>query len=259
MAPNASVLAQRQPPPVLEPPAASDEEDYVPPLLARPPVIPLRASTPVTALRPPEGGPHYHERGDGLASLRGLLVHRALEVSGGTPDSLDDGALADLAHEQSERALDEAAARALAAEVREMLDRFTGSPVAAALAAPGIERWFELPFAWDWEGVPIHGSIDLVYRDASGWHVIDFKSDRLNGNSAQETASRYAVQIGLYQRAIEAAVGEAASVGLLFLRSGELARLEPAEVEAALVEARERVGAGVLLEPVDIGFLDEPE
>ena len=259
VAPDASLLAQRQPPPGLRPPADGDEQDYVPPLLARPPVIPLRASTPVTALRPPESEPHYYERGDGLASLRGLLVHRALEVSGGAPDSLDDSALADLAHEQSERALDDATARALAAEVREMLDRFTGSPVAAALATPGVERWFELPFAWDWDGVPVHGSIDLVYRDASGWHVIDFKSDRLNGNSAQEAASRYAVQIGLYRRAIETAVGEAASAGLLFLRSGELARLQPGEIEAALAEARERVDAGVLLEPADSGFVDEPE
>ena len=89
--------------------------------------------------------------------------------------------------------------------------------------------------------------------------MIDFKSDRLNGTSAQEAASHYAVQIGLYQRAIEAAVGAPASAALLFLRSGELARLEPAEVEAALAEARERVDAGVLLEPADAGFLDEPE
>ena len=252
-------IARRRAPSALQLPATSEELDYVPPLLARPPVIPLRASTPVTALRPPQTAPQQYARGDGLAALRGLLVHRALEVSGGAPDSLGDAALADLAREQSERALDEATARALAGEVREMLDRFTRSPVAAALAAADVERWFELPFAWDWDGVPVHGSIDLVYRDASGWHVIDFKSDRLNGTSAQEAASHYAVQIGLYQRAIEAAVGEAASAGLLFLRSGELARLEPAEVEAALAEARERVDAGVLLEPADAGFLDEPE
>ena len=186
-------------------------------------------------------------------------MHRALEVSGGAPDSLDDAALADLAREQSDRALDEATARALAGEVREMLDRFTRSPVAAALAAADVERWFELPFAWDWDGVPVHGSIDLVYRDAGGWHVIDFKSDRLDGTSAQEAASHYAVQIGLYQRAIEAAIGEPASAGLLFLRSGELARPDPADVEAALAEARERVDAGVLLDPADAGFLDEPE
>ena len=257
--PDLAAIARRRRPPVLQLPATFEEQDYLPPLLARPRVIPLRASTPVTALRPPETDPQRYQRGDGLAALRGLLVHRALEVSGGAPGSLDDAALADLAREQSERALDDATARALAGEVREMLDRFTRSPVAAALASADVERWFELPFAWDWDGVPVHGSIDLVYRDASGWHVIDFKSDRLNGTSAQEAASHYAVQIGLYQRAIEAAVGAPVSAGLLFLRSGELARLDPAEVEAALAEARERVDAGVLLEPADAGFLDEPE
>ena len=257
--PDLAAIARRRAPSALQLPAAFEEQDYVPPLLERPRVIPLRASTPVTALRPPETDPQRYARGDGLAALRGLLVHRALEVSGGAPDSLDDAALADLAREQSERALDDAPARALAGEVREMLDRFTRSPVAAALASADVERWFELPFAWDWDGVPVHGSIDLVYRDANGWHVIDFKSDRLNGTSAQVAASHYAVQIGLYQRAIEAAVGAPASAGLLFLRSGELARLEPAEVEAALAEARERVNAGVLLEPADVGFLDEPE
>ncbi len=257
--PDAGALAQRQRPPVLLPPAVSDEEGYTPPLLARPRVIPLRASTPVTALRPPEKEPRYHERGDGLASLRGLLVHRALEVSGGAPDSLDEGALVNLAHEQSERALDETTARTLAGKVREMLDRFTGSPVAAALATPGVERWFELPFAWDWEGVPVHGSIDLVYRDASGWYVIDFKSDRLDETSAQDAARFYALQIGLYQRAIEAAVGAQVSAGLLFLDSGELVRPESAEVDAALAYARERVDAGAPLEPADAGRLDEPE
>ena len=256
--PDLAAIARRRAPSALQLPATSEELDYVPPLLARPPVIPLRASTPVTALRPPETAPQQYERGDGLAALRGRLVHRALEVSGGAPDSLDDDALADLAREQSERAVDDATARALAGEVREMLDRFTRSPVAAALAAADVERWFELPFAWDWDGVPVHGSIDLVYRDASGWHVIDFKSDRLNGTSAQEAASHYAVQIGLYQLAIEAAVGAPASAALLFLRSGELASPAPAEVEAALAEARERVDAGVLLEPADAGFLDEP-
>ena len=256
---DAAALARRQPPPVLRPPAPAEERDYVPPLLARPPVVPLRASTPVTSLRPPESTPRGYGRGDGLAALRGLVVHRAIEVSGGRPDALDRERLVEIAREQSERALDDATARALVGEVLEMLDLYAGSPVAEALADPGVERWFELPFAWDWDGVPVHGSIDLVYRDARGWHVVDFKSDRLDGSSAQEAARRYAVQLGLYQRAVEAAVGEPASGALLFLRSGELARPDPAEVEAALAEARERVDAGVLLEPADAGFTAEQE
>ena len=186
-------------------------------------------------------------------------MHRALEVSGGAPDSLDNDALADIAREQSERALDDATAQALAAEVREMLDRYTRSPVADALASPDVERWFELPFAWDWDGVPVHGSIDLVYRDHGR-----LARDRLSRATGwtepphRRWQTHYAVQIGLYQRAIEAAVGAPASAALLFLRSGELASPAPAEVEAALTEVRERVDAGVLLEPADVGFFEEP-
>ena len=95
-----------------------------------------------------------------------------------------------------------------------MLDRYTRSPVANALAAPDVERWFELPFAWDWDGVPVHGSIDLVYRDASGWHVIDFKSDRLDGDGFRPPRRRRQPRLDavadrpLWQRAgVEAAVG----------------------------------------------------
>ncbi len=75
----------------------------------------------------------------------------------------------------------------------------------------------------------------------------------------REAARHYAVQIGLYQRAIEAAVGAPANAGLLFLRSGELAWPGHTEVEAALADARRRVDAGGLLEPADAGFLEEPE
>ena len=213
----------------------------------------------MTALRPPEDTPRPRERGDGLAALRGLLLHRALEVSGGAPDALGDDALADLAREQSERALDDATARALASEVRAMLDRFARSELAAVLAAPEVERWFELPFAWDWDGVPVHGSIDLVYRDAGGWHVIDFKSDRLDGTTARDAARRHLAQIGLYGRALEAAVGAPVRASLLFARSGELVTPPPHELAAALAEARERIAAGAPLEPAANGHGDEPE
>ena len=135
--PDLAAIARRRAPSALQRPAASEEQDYVPPLLERPPVIPLRASTPVTALRPPQTDRQQYGRGDGLAALRGLVVHRALEVSGGAPDSLDDAALAEIVQEQSERALEDATAQALAGEVREMLERYRGSPVADALAAPG--------------------------------------------------------------------------------------------------------------------------
>ena len=236
-----------------------EEVDYVAPLLERPRVIPVRASTPVTALRPPAEAPAYTSRGDGRGALRGSVVHRAIEESAGDVATLDTPALAAIVRDESDRALDGAAVDELARESAAMLAEFARSPVAATLADPDVERWFELPFAWDWDGLPVHGAIDLVYRDADGWHVVDFKTDGLDGTSASAVAERYLVQIGLYQRAVEAAVGEEPAAGLLFLRSGELVQPPRAALDAALAEARERVDAGALLDPETVEFAEELE
>ena len=254
-----AAVARRSAPRALRVADEGDEVDYVAPLLERPRVIPVRASTPVTALRAPADAPVYASRGDGHGALRGSVVHRAIEVSRGDVATLGAAALAAIVREESERALGDATVNALTGEATVMLAEFARSPVAAALADPGVERWFELPFAWDWDGLPVHGAIDLVYRDANGWHVVDFKTDRLDRESAVDVAERYLVQIGLYQRAIEAAVGELATAGLLFLRSGELVQPERAALDAALDEARRRVDAGVLLDPEAVEFAEEFE
>lgn len=252
-------IARRSGPRALRVVDESEEVDYIAPLLERPRVIPVRASTPVTALRPPAEAPAYTSRGDGRGALRGSVVHRAIEESAGDVATLDTSALAAIVREESDRALDGAAVDELARESAAMLAEFARSPVAARLARPDVERWFELPFAWDWDGLPVHGAIDLVYRDADGWHVVDFKTDGLDGTSANEVAERYLVQIGLYQRAVEAAVGEEPAAGLLFLRSGELVQPDRAALDAALAEARERVDAGALLDPETVEFAEELE
>ena len=247
---DVAAITSRAHPTELSVPPAAAEEDYVPPLLARPRVIPLRASTPVTALRPSEETVHRGGHGDGLGAVRGRLVHRAIEISYGPGGgALDAAALQRLAREESDRALDASTVAELAGEAARMLERFEGSAVAAALRASGVERWLELPFAWDWDGVPVHGSIDLVYRDDQGWHVVDFKSDRLDGASAAEIAGGYHVQIGLYQLALGAAVGALPRASLLFLRSGELIEPDAEDLERAVAEARERVDAGAPLNP----------
>ena len=251
-------IAQRAGPRELRLRDEAAEEDYIAPLLERPRVIPVRASTPVTALREPTGAPAYLGRGDGRGALRGSVVHRAIEESAGDVALMDVAALAAIVREESERALDDATVETLAREAGEMLAEYARSGVAGALAGPDVERWFELPFAWDWDGLPVHGAIDLVYRDAGGWHVVDFKTDGLAGTTADAVARRYLVQIGLYQRAIEAAVGEPAAAGLLFLRSGELVEPARADLDAALDEARRRVDAGELLDPEAAELVEEP-
>ncbi len=120
----------------------------MPPLVARPPVIPLRSSTPVTALRAPEESRWFGGHGDGLALLRGSLAHRAIELRFTTSARPDLAALARTLDPQ----IDGSAVERIAAEVGEMLDRFAASPLAATLLDPETCAFFEWPFSWHWDG-----------------------------------------------------------------------------------------------------------
>jgi ATP-dependent helicase/nuclease subunit A len=71
-------------------------------------------------------------------------------------------------------------------------------------ARAAVEVHEEAPFAareQAADGLPqvIAGVIDLVYRDADGWQVVDYKTDR-DGETA-DLAARYRGQIAAYERA----------------------------------------------------------
>ena len=55
----------------------------------------------------------------------------------------------------------------LAEEITEILDRSDASGLAQILRDPETEARFELPFDWDWNGVPVRGTIDLAYPEAT--------------------------------------------------------------------------------------------
>ena len=224
-------------------PSLSEEQDILPALVARPPVIPLRSSTPVTALRAAPfraSGGH----GDGLALLRGSLAHRAIEVwfTTGVRPSLT--ALArTLATDHSDREIER-----IAVEVDRMLDLLDTSSLAKTLRRPDTQSHFELPFSWDWNGAPVHGTVDLLYESRGAWHLIDFKTDDVRGDAFQEAAAPYLPQLALYSSALEQALGQRPVASLLFLRPGYLYTPIPLELAAALGETRSRLDAGQMLE-----------
>lgn len=206
-------------------------------------MIPLRASTPVTALRLSEL--HRWGHGDGLGLVRGRIAHRALEAQYAGPNAVTlDG----IAVEEA-GALGTEVIATLTAEVQVMLERFAISPIGVAIGQSAAEPRFELPFAWNWDGVPVHGQLDLLYRDGEGWCVVDFKTDRVSGTTAAEVAEPYVVQIALYAKALEAATGTRPRAGLLFLQTGDWYEPEWSALEQALEEARERIDGGLLLDP----------
>ena len=230
-------------------PPASGERTVDAPLVDRPAVIPLRASTPVTSLRPPSaptgfaGSARSAGHGDGLGLVRGTLAHEAIRVwftTGTRPD------LRPLLGRLNPSAGDPAALRAIA-EVDEMLDRFDGSELAQALRSPGTRAHFELPFGWYWEGAPVHGTIDLAYEHAGRWHLVDFKTDDVTRGRLKKAATPYLGQVALYAAALQQAVGQAPAPALYFLRPGVSYLPEPDELRGALAATRSRIDAGELL------------
>ena len=242
-------IARAGPPAEVAMPPASGERTVDAPLVDRPAVIPLRASTPVTSLRPPStpagfaGSARSAGHGDGLALVRGTLAHEAIRVwftTGTRPD------LRPLLGDLHPSAGDPAALRALA-EVDDMLDRFDGSELAQALRSPGTRAHFELPFGWYWDGAPVHGTIDLAYEHAGRWHLVDFKTDDVTRGRLKRAATPYLGQIALYAAALQQAVGHAPAPALYFLRPGVSYLPDPDELHEALAATRSRIDAGELL------------
>jgi len=102
-------------------------------------------------------------------------------------------------------------------------------------------------------GTVAHRAVELTYgakacpplghRDKSGgWHVVDFKTDVVEGRSPAAAAEPYLAQLGLYGLALERAVGEQPFLELCFLRTGGLYRAAWSDVESSLAAARARVG-----------------
>ncbi len=225
-------------------PLEDEEEDFMPELVARPPVIPLRSSTPVTALRAPASFHAFGRHSDGLGLVRGSLAHRAIEVwftTGERPSLVELAQRLDV--EVGYQTIQH-----LATDVDRMLDQLGASPLAATLRDSNTHAYFELPFSWDWAGLPVHGTIDLAYEAGGTWRLLDFKTDEVRSDSLTEAAAPYLPQLALYAAALERAVGRRPETGLLFLRTGDLYMPTDEDLDGALTTTRTRIDLGLILE-----------
>jgi ATP-dependent helicase/nuclease subunit A len=237
-------IASRQRSTLVAIPDPATEEEIVPKLIARPRVVPLRSSTPVTALQSPIDSPALHGHGDRLGLIRGNLAHKAIELwfsEGERPDLTRVLAI-------NGDSLEAERADAVVSDVDGMLDLLESNPLMQVLNSDKTEAYFELPFAWDWDGVPLHGTIDLAYKTDDGWRVVDFKTDQLRGRTLDEAAAPYLPQLALYSAALEKAVGSRPEAGLLFLRTGEQYGASDVDLRAAMTTTRSRIEVGGLLE-----------
>jgi len=93
----------------------------------------------------------------------------------------------------------------------------------------------EYPFSFRFEGRLINGKIDVLFLDEYGnWVVLDYKSDHVRGLRVADHAQRYAMQVGIYAAAVEAAIGQPPQTLLHYLRLGYTHTLPEADWRAAL-------------------------
>ena len=90
-----------------------------------------------------------------------------------------------------------------------------------ARAAAASRRWRELPFMFELDGRMIRGFIDLVFEEEGKLTLVDFKTDKIAANEADQKALFYANQGGAYVMGLEAATGlEVHELVFSFLRPG---------------------------------------
>ncbi len=93
--------------------------------------------------------------------------------------------------------------------------------------AAGAKHWKEMFVATSIGGTVLEGYIDLLYRsdDGNDLVVVDYKTDDTHDDSALEAKiDRYKLQVAAYALAVEHAVGEAVTRGVLvFALSGKTA------------------------------------
>lgn len=96
---------------------------------------------------------------------------------------------------------------------------------ARALAHHASQEWneyrMEVPFVMRLGDTLLHGTIDFLGRNKTGWHIVDYKTDRLASKSvAQERAKSYTLQMQAYAAAAtQAGITPLIDTTLLFLRA----------------------------------------
>jgi ATP-dependent helicase/nuclease subunit A len=78
------------------------------------------------------------------------------------------------------------------------------------------------------DGTVVRGTIDLIYRTAAGWHLVDFKTDRLRAEAdVERLAAQYAPQVRAYATQWERLTGAPVSSTCLWLADAGQAVLAP--------------------------------
>lgn len=137
-----------------------------------------------------------------------------------------------------------------AEHVASLVRAWHGSSLAARLVGLQGVR-VEVPFAFEQSGVLLHGRLDVLHRDGDRALVVDYKTNRLDGESPAEVAERdYRLQRVVYALAALRAGADEVEVAYAFLeRPADVVvsvygKADVAALERELSEAVEAIRAG---------------
>ncbi len=158
--------------------------------------------------------------GDSIDPLTlGTLYHRCMELldvdSPQPAETLLRLAAADMHIE------DAAPVFSLAGQLGDILEKFRSHPLRDELRQ-AKQTFRELDFVLNCGPATLRGQIDLIFQDHSGrWHIVDYKSDRLDPADIAAHAERYRLQMLLYCLAAAKYLDvPPAEARLYFLRNG---------------------------------------
>jgi ATP-dependent exoDNAse (exonuclease V) beta subunit len=108
----------------------------------------------------------------------------------------------------------------------ELLARLRRHPVWEEINA-AQERYAELPYTYTKENRVENRMIDLLYRDASGWQILDFKTDPILTLSQKNwLVQAYAPQVRRYAQVLETILGQPVSARICFVDDNQSVSLE---------------------------------
>ena len=155
----------------------------------------------------------------------GRIVHKALQRWLFPGDPLLNDLLESEAWEAGFAA--EAPRREIISRANKLLSRLHENSLWSAVSKSS-ERYSELPYSYMLNGKLENRVIDLLYRGADGWHIVDFKSDPIHAILEKERLTRiYSAQVRRYKGIVSTKLGIPVKAELCFLDDqGEISMVE---------------------------------
>jgi hypothetical protein len=168
------------------------------------------------AVRPRTGAQPFHPV---PRYVVGNIVHRALADWSILALAASDlhTVLTGIAHSlgvADPRSADDAAARA-----GRLLANLKAGPLYRQIDGAS-RRLHEIPFTLSTTQGVLNGVIDLLFEDAAGWHLLDWKTEWARLDEAEAKASEFLPQLAIYHHAAQRILGVAPRTGVCLLAAG---------------------------------------